>query len=245
MIKLLVVENDPEKCRRIVNYIAQRSFDIRVYCIAYNEKEAIGMINSEKVDLILLDLDLPKLSGFNIIKHITKNEMKKYENAIFAICSKTKSTSYIEDNPYINSIYRKPVILGELIEKLELYVKEKLTRSDETLVKSKIKYELDKLNYNFAYNGTKFIAEMIYEIYSHPEKGFENFNRDLYPIIAKRHDRSPNTIKCDVLQATRSMVLDCKEEIIMDYFNYACSAHPTVKEVITTILNKMGDYYEE
>ncbi len=243
MINLLVVENDPEKCRKMVNYISQNTFDIRIYCIAYSEKDAISMINSQKADLILLDLDLPKLAGFSIIKHITRNKLKKYENSIFAICNKTKTTAYIEDNPYVNSILKKPVILGELVSKIELYITEKLSKSNEAIVKSKIKYELDKLNYNFAYNGTKFIAEMIYEIYSNPEKSFENFNRDLYPIIAKRHDRSPNTIKCDVLQATRSMILDCKEEIIMKYFNYACSAHPTVKEVITTILNKMGDYY--
>ena len=161
------------------------------------------------------------------------------------MCSNTKTTTYIENNPYISAIFKKPVLLNEVVKKLELLSVHMLTKYDETKVENRIKYELDKLNYNFAYNGTKFIAEMIYEIYSHPENGYENFNRDLYPIIAKRHNRSPNTIKCDVLQATRSMVLDCKEETLMEYFNYACSAQPTVKEVINTILNKMGDYYKE
>lgn len=42
-------------------------------CLAYNGKEAIDVISSRKPDLILLDIVLPDLSGYEVCKALKKN----------------------------------------------------------------------------------------------------------------------------------------------------------------------------
>ena len=72
MLKLLVIENDPEQCKNIVNYISQYSFNVKVYSMVFDETEAIEIIKTQMPDVILLDLNMPNLQAFNILNYICK-----------------------------------------------------------------------------------------------------------------------------------------------------------------------------
>lgn len=67
MIKILVVEDE----KPISNLIKINLADSGYYCqCAYDGYEAIGMIEKESYDLILLDIMLPKLNGYEIFNYI-------------------------------------------------------------------------------------------------------------------------------------------------------------------------------
>lgn len=90
-----------------------------------------------------------------------------------------------------------------------------------------------------SYNGTKYLSEVILEVYKRKDLYIDNLNKCIYPIIAEKHNKSINTICGNIKQATNSMLLDCKEEIIMEYFNYTIFVKPKLKEIIFTIVNKL------
>lgn len=46
-------------------------------------KLALDLLSSEKFDLVLLDVDLPDISGFDICSHIKQNELTKNIPVIF------------------------------------------------------------------------------------------------------------------------------------------------------------------
>lgn len=69
MITVLIVEDDP-----MVGFINKQYLnnigDIRVLGPVYEEDEVISLLENEKIDLILLDVFLPKKNGIELLKEI-------------------------------------------------------------------------------------------------------------------------------------------------------------------------------
>ena len=69
---------------------------------------------------------------------------------------------------------------------------------------------------------------------------FHDLKNDVYPVISRRYKKSVNTIRCDIRRATTCMYYECDVNRLRDYFGVSGSQNPTVKEVIYTILSKIG-----
>ncbi len=235
MFKLLVVEDNIKQSKQIINYISQNDDDTKLYCIAYNYQEAIDIIKNKDIDIILLDLNLPDTSGIEIIKYIEKNKINKYYNSIFVVSGRYDLITVVQKSPYVFSYITKPYSLNNILENLKSIIK--LKKSKDIL--QKINNELKKLHYNFSYNGTRYLAETIYEIYKRDNENSDNLKKYIYPIIADKHKKTINTICGNIKQATNSMYFDCDEETLKKYFNYSYCTKPKVKEIIFTVLNNI------
>lgn len=70
MAKILIVEDNEMNrdmlSRRLIRYGYETS-------IAVDGEEAVGMASSEKPDIILMDLSLPKIDGWEATRRIKKN----------------------------------------------------------------------------------------------------------------------------------------------------------------------------
>lgn len=67
---ILLVEDDPFFVRLCVDILEERGYSVSV---AIDGKEALEQFRAEKPDLIILDLLLPKLHGYEVLKEIRKN----------------------------------------------------------------------------------------------------------------------------------------------------------------------------
>lgn len=112
--------------------------------------------------------------------------------------------------------------------------------AEEENIKNKIYKELKFLHYNMSYNGTRYLADTIYELFCRDIDLTDNLKKNIYPLVAKKYKKSVNTICGNIKQATKAMYLDCDEKIIMQYFNYSSSYFPKLKEIIFTILIKIS-----
>ena len=63
--KILVVDDDKDVVRLMTAYLEQAGF--QTIC-AYNGQTAIHLLRSEKPDLMLLDLMLPDLDGYDLTR---------------------------------------------------------------------------------------------------------------------------------------------------------------------------------
>lgn len=235
MQKVLIVEDNVIQCKEIINYISQINENIKIYSIAYTCEEALKFVRTEEVDIILLHLNLPDASGTQIIEFIKENNIRKYLGSVIVITGEKCMLSSIKDSPYIFSCISKPYNLENIHKSLKNIC---VTKKDDK-IKNSINRELSYLKYNFSYNGTRYLAETIFEIYKKEDFLIDNLKRDIYPIIAKRHNKSVNTICGNIKQATKCMCLDCDEKILNNYFCYSYFVQPKLKEIIFTILNKI------
>jgi DNA-binding response OmpR family regulator len=81
MSKIIIVEDDP-----MISEIYQKKFSQSVFTVlsADSGEQVIGLVQKEKADVILLDLILPRMSGFEVIKELKSG---KYDGSVKIIVS--------------------------------------------------------------------------------------------------------------------------------------------------------------
>jgi CheY-like chemotaxis protein len=73
-LKLLVVEDDPASLELMAEVFTSLKAEVR----AVNDSEkAVGMVNLERFDGIFLDLEMPRLNGFDLARMIRKSSWNK------------------------------------------------------------------------------------------------------------------------------------------------------------------------
>jgi len=71
MAKILIVEDDPTTVQLIEFLLKKNNFEV---LIAYNGEEALQIAKKEKLDLILMDVMMPKMDGIEAIEKLKKDE---------------------------------------------------------------------------------------------------------------------------------------------------------------------------
>ncbi|OGZ33293.1 MAG: hypothetical protein A3I88_02780 [Candidatus Portnoybacteria bacterium RIFCSPLOWO2_12_FULL_39_9] len=74
MSKILIIEDDPFLNEMYVTKFTQANFEVEV---AIDGQEGLQKIEKNKPDLILLDIVLPKMDGFEILEKIKNNPQLK------------------------------------------------------------------------------------------------------------------------------------------------------------------------
>ena len=67
---ILVVEDDDNSLSALKALLTPKGYRVLE---AWDGKQAIEVVKAEKLDLILLDLQLPKLNGLGVIRHLREN----------------------------------------------------------------------------------------------------------------------------------------------------------------------------
>lgn len=87
-------------------------------------KEALNVLLKEKIDLILLDIQMPDINGFELAKLIKSNKKTK-EIPIIFVTAVFKSDEFIEEGFALGAIdyITKPIDDQQLLNKITLYLK--------------------------------------------------------------------------------------------------------------------------
>ena len=67
--KILCVEDDRETAALIAEELVERGFEVR---IAHNGQEGLLAILKDKPDLVLCDISMPIMSGFEVLERLTE-----------------------------------------------------------------------------------------------------------------------------------------------------------------------------
>lgn len=115
----ILVVDDSVTARLII----KKCFDIAVsaplkYFFAENGLEALNIIEQEKIDLIITDMNMPKMDGSNFIKEMKSKEDKK--NIPIVVISGITNPEVEEEllKMGIYGIIRKPISPAKIIELL-------------------------------------------------------------------------------------------------------------------------------
>ncbi|NIJ44175.1 two-component system response regulator NreC [Wenyingzhuangia heitensis] len=74
MIKVLVADDHPLMAQGIKNSL-HTATNLQVVGVVANGKEAIDFIEQNNVDVLLLDIEMPKMNGIDCAKYILKNKL--------------------------------------------------------------------------------------------------------------------------------------------------------------------------
>ncbi|MBU0600071.1 response regulator, partial [bacterium] len=75
MAKRVLIADDEVHIRKILEHaLTEAGYDVSV---AQDGEEAINIIEKEPVDLVITDLDMPKLNGFELTARLKQDEKTK------------------------------------------------------------------------------------------------------------------------------------------------------------------------
>lgn len=115
---LLIVEDEKPIAKALQLKLSHSGFDVE---IATNGEEALQSMEKSKFDLILLDLIMPKMNGFDFLE-----ELKKRKNTIPVIVSSNLSQE--EDMKRVKSLgavdyyVKSNVTIAQVVEKVNRYL---------------------------------------------------------------------------------------------------------------------------
>jgi two-component system cell cycle response regulator DivK len=118
MKKVLVVEDNVLNMELVLDILDAMGFEARG---AEDGKEALGIIEKEQYDLILMDIELPGMNGIEVRSNIKRKT--SYEKvpviALTAFAMKGDKERLIASG--FDDYVAKPIDVAELIKKLEKY----------------------------------------------------------------------------------------------------------------------------
>jgi len=96
-------------------------------------------INAETPDLILLDVNLPKMNGHEVVKHIKSSDSLRHIPVIMLTTSSSPADIFTSYQNHVNCFITKPVDLHDFL---------KVVSSIETFFLSIVKLPSNKNNYH-------------------------------------------------------------------------------------------------
>ena len=118
--KVLIVDDIPENIQTLGEMITDFDLDVK---IAEGGQEAINIIDSDTPDIILLDLMMPHVNGWDVIEHVREKYSK---NAMVIIVVSLLNNKDNIDECYelgVNDYITKPVIKARLTSSIESHLR--------------------------------------------------------------------------------------------------------------------------
>ena len=118
--KVLIVDDIPENIQTLGEMIKDFDLDVK---IAEGGQEAINIIDTYTPNIILLDLMMPRVNGWDVIDHVRKKYSKN--EMVIIVVSLLSNKDNIDECYELgaNDYIIKPVIKARLISSIESHLR--------------------------------------------------------------------------------------------------------------------------
>ncbi|MED0659821.1 response regulator transcription factor [Bacillus smithii] len=171
MAKILVVDDDPHIRKLLQVILAEEGFTILE---AQDGKDALSLLDSEKVDLIILDIMMPNMDGWDLCENIRAYYSDSLP--ILMLTAKGETAQKVKGfNLGADDYLVKPFHPAELIARIKA-----LLKRYHIIISNKVNignFELDRSTYQ-VFDGKNEITlplkefELLYKLAAHPGKTF-------------------------------------------------------------------------
>jgi len=117
--KRILVVDDTDSNRSLLSILLERE-GYNVIAVS-SGKEALTACNDNNIDLCLLDIKMPGMSGFELVTHLQKNE--KTASIPFVFVSSSDNKNSVLKGMYLGAIdyISKPIAPKNFIRKVKFY----------------------------------------------------------------------------------------------------------------------------
>lgn len=231
MIQIMIADDNLDLNNLCCN-ILSKDKDIQIISSTLDGESTLKDYMRLKPDVLLLDLDLPKMNGIDIINNICLDETEKKKNNIIIISGNTELRYNLFNTSKIFRIMPKPVDFNDVIST----IKEIVTENNYIpIVEKEIRNFLFSLNFNLYADGTRYLIDAI-------KLGSENIRlvrniKTLYDEVAELHSTSSNTIKWGIRNAIETMNHNTTKHEINKIFHINYDKKMTPKYFIPLVIS--------
>lgn len=231
MIQVMIADDNLDLNNLCCN-ILSKDKDIQIISSTLDGESTLKDYMRLKPDVLLLDLNLPKMNGIDIINNICLDETEKKKNNIIIISGNTELRYNLFNTSKIFRIMPKPVDFNDVIST----IKEIVTENNYIpIVEKEIRNFLFSLNFNLYADGTRYLIDAI-------KLGSENIKlvrniKTLYDEVAELHSTSSNTIKWGIRNAIETMNHNTTKHEINKIFHINYDKKMTPKYFIPLVIS--------
>ncbi|MBE9467315.1 MAG: response regulator [Bacteroidetes bacterium] len=114
-IEILVVDDSSTNTFLLESFLKDKDHNIITTQLG---DEALTILKTKKIDLLLLDIMMPEISGFDILDEIEKDEnLKDLKIILVSVIDREDRIEKILENKNIDYV-QKPIILNTLLKKI-------------------------------------------------------------------------------------------------------------------------------
>jgi CheY-like chemotaxis protein len=115
--KVLVVDDNPDSVAIMRGILEGRGYDVAA---AHSGTEALQFLKKEKVDVVLLDIMMPEMSGMEVLQRI-KEDAATSRLPVILVTAKTQDEDVLSGYQYGADYYiTKPFTAKQLVYGIEL-----------------------------------------------------------------------------------------------------------------------------
>jgi len=70
MIRAIIVDDEPFCCDTLETMLSKYCPEIELVAVCHSGEEAITAINQQKPDLVFLDIEMPRMNGFDMLQKV-------------------------------------------------------------------------------------------------------------------------------------------------------------------------------
>lgn len=151
-VNILVVDDDRENLKVVSNFLKEKGYKI---ALALNGKKALKVLEDNKIDLILLDIMMPGMDGFEVCK-VLKEKSETKEIPVIFLTAKNETDEIVEGFrlggvDYITKPFKREELFARVNNHIQLkLVRDMLKERMEESIKSrnlfmKTMYDLGKI----------------------------------------------------------------------------------------------------
>ena len=135
-VNVLVVHDYVENVELLKELLTASGYDVTT---AYDGDEALKKVKQQIPDLILLDIMMPKMDGYQVCEALRANDETK-EIPIIFVTAKTevKDWTHAIFNVGVNSYITKPINPKKLLDKVKSVLKMKQSRDELRKTREKL-----------------------------------------------------------------------------------------------------------
>ncbi len=124
--RILIIDDDPDQVETVSMMLESKGFEP---IAAYDGKEGLAKAKSEKPDLIILDVMMPNMDGYEVSKELKKDETLENIPVIMltAVGEHVSGTKYSHASGMeleADDFFQKPVEPKQLVERVAELLKE-------------------------------------------------------------------------------------------------------------------------
>lgn len=242
MCNVMVVEDNMNIVSFYQKFLTKEK-DINLVGISYNGETAIEMYKDLKPDLLILDLDLPKINGLEVINQLCLLENTEKKCNIIVVSGNSALRQQLFNTKKVYGIVPKIDINNMLQNVIEDFVKD---FSVNEFPMKKLTDLLLELNLNPYSNSCSYLIDAITLAYTN-NKMLDNIQK-IYDIIAFRSNCSSQKIKSSIRSSIRTANRFTSSELLCSIFfitQYDYNKILSPKHFLNCIVYYLNNTYSE
>ena len=242
--KILIANENIEESERILKelFTYDNAFEID---IASSGKSAIEMIKANAYDLMIIDLVLPEIDGFEVIE-IAREVNRKMS---IIVVSALSSDIFVKKatNMGVSYFMLKPISIEILLKRINDIFDERRSIEDRTVSNKEIEEKITNIFITVGIpahiKGYQFLREAIKLSMTNPEI-INSITKKLYPTIAEKFDTSASKVERAIRHAievawNRGKIENININSVFGLTVYSNNEKPTNGEFIALVADKM------